>query len=63
MVDYAATQVWAKGVTPSASREGCQNEAIAAKPLNTSSPPTVDGVDRPYRQLVETDAIAIVQLA
>jgi hypothetical protein len=60
MVDYATTQVWAKGVTPSASREGSQNEAVAAKPLNTSSPPTADGVDRPYCQLVETHAIAIV---
>jgi hypothetical protein len=44
MVDYASTQAQTKGVAPSASREGSQAEAVVAKPLNASSPPTADGV-------------------
>jgi hypothetical protein len=34
-----------------------------AKPLNTSPPPTIDGVDRLYLQLAEIHDIAAVQLA
>jgi hypothetical protein len=50
-------------VAPSASREGGQVEATAAKPQ--SAPPllTVDGVDKMYRQLAEIHAITAAQLA
>jgi hypothetical protein len=66
IVDFASTQAWAKGVAPSANREGGggrQIEAVVAKPLSASPPPTTDGVDMMYHQLVEFQAIAIVQLA
>jgi hypothetical protein len=62
MVDYASTQAQTKGVAPSASREGSQAEAVVAKPLNASSPPTADGVDRLFHQLVEIHAITTAQL-
>jgi hypothetical protein len=62
MVDFASTQTRAKGVSPSANREGGQTEATMAKPLNASPPPTIDGVDRLYHQLAEIHAITITQL-
>jgi hypothetical protein len=50
-------------VAPPASHEGGQAEAAAAKPLSTSHPLTIDGVDKMYHQLVEIHAIADAQLA
>jgi hypothetical protein len=49
MVDFASTDARANEVAPSASHEGGQTEAVVAKPLHTSPPPTADGVDRLYR--------------
>jgi hypothetical protein len=57
MVDLASTQAQTKEVAPSASHEGGQTEAPVAKPPNTSPPPTANGVERLYRQLVEIYAI------
>jgi hypothetical protein len=62
MVDFISTQARAKGEAPSASREGSHTEPAAAEPLSASSPPTTDGVDRLYRQLVEIKAITATQL-
>jgi hypothetical protein len=60
MIDYAPIQAWGKGEAPTASREGGQ---AAAKALNASHPPTIDGVDKLYHQLAEIHAIADAQLA
>jgi hypothetical protein len=49
-----------KGEAPTANREGGQ---VAAKALNTSPPPTTNGVDRLYHQLAEIHTIAATQLA
>jgi hypothetical protein len=57
MVDYTSTQARAKGVAPSTSREGSQVGATTVEPLNASSPPTTDGVDRLYCQLAEIHII------
>jgi hypothetical protein len=62
MVDFTSTQAWAKAVAPFTSREGGKTEATMAEPLNTSSPPTLDGVDMLFHQLVEIHAIATAQL-
>jgi hypothetical protein len=50
-------------LTATFSYEGDQAEAIAAKLLSASPPPTIDGVDKMYHQLVEIHAIAVAQLA
>jgi hypothetical protein len=63
MLDFVATQAQAKGAAPSAKREGAQTEAIAAKTPSALPPPTADGVDRMYHQLVEIHAITAAQLA
>jgi hypothetical protein len=62
MVDLAATQAQAKGVAPSTNRKGGQIKTIAATPLNVLPPPSTDGVDGLYHQLVEIHAIAATQL-
>jgi hypothetical protein len=48
MVDFAATQVRAKGVFPSANHKGGQAEAAAATPSNALPRPNIDEVDRLY---------------
>jgi hypothetical protein len=66
MVDLTTTQAQAKGVTPSTNRAGGgggETEAAVAKPPNALPPPTTDGVDMLYHQLVEIYAIAVMQLA
>jgi hypothetical protein len=62
LVDFAATQARTKGAAPSANREGAPTEAATAKPPNASPPPTANGVDRLYRQLMEIHAMTTVQL-
>jgi hypothetical protein len=57
MVDFTSTQAQAKGVAPNTSHVGGKTEATLAKPLNTSPPPTDDGEDRLYHQLVEIHTI------
>jgi hypothetical protein len=42
MVNFTTTQAHAKGVAPSANREGGQTEAAVAKASNASPPPTAD---------------------
>jgi hypothetical protein len=61
MVDFASTQARAKGVAPCANHEVGQTKAALAKPQNASPPPTADGVDMIYRQLVEIHAITAAQ--
>jgi hypothetical protein len=63
MVDFTATQAWAKVAAPSDNHKGSRPKAAMAKPPNASPPPTIDGMDRLYRQLAEIHAIAAVQLA
>jgi hypothetical protein len=63
MVDFTTTQARARGAAPSANREGGQTEAAATKTPLALPSPTIDGVDRMYRQLLEIDAITVVQLA
>jgi hypothetical protein len=46
-----------QGVAPSTSREGSQVGVITVEPLNASSPPTTNGVDRLYCQLAEIHTI------
>jgi hypothetical protein len=62
MVDFTNTHAQAKEVVPPASREGGQTKATAAKPLSSSPPLTVDGVDKMYHQLLEIHIIVVVQL-
>jgi hypothetical protein len=62
MVDLTATQAQTKGSAPSTEREGGQTKAVGTKPLNALPPPSADGVERLYRQLVEVHAIAAMQL-
>jgi hypothetical protein len=63
MVDLPATRAQAKGAAPSANRTGGQIETTTATPLNTLPPPSIDGVDKLYRQLVEIHTIVVAQLA
>jgi hypothetical protein len=60
MIDYVPVQARGKGEELTASREG---GLAAAKALNTSPPPTADGVDKMYHQLAEIYAITATQLA
>jgi hypothetical protein len=62
MVDFTATQSWAKAAAPSANHGGGQTEATTIKTLSALPSPTVDGVDKMYRQLVEIHTIATTQL-
>jgi hypothetical protein len=62
MVDLTTTEAQAKGVAPSANRMEGQIEAAAAKPLNVLPPPSVDGADRLYHQLIEIHTIGATQL-
>jgi hypothetical protein len=63
MVDFTATQSWAKAAAPSANHGGGgQTGATAIKTLSALPSPTVDGVDKMYRQLVEIHTIATTQL-
>jgi hypothetical protein len=48
-----------KGVISTPSCGWGQAEATVAKPPSASPPPTVDGVDKLYRQLAEIHAIAV----
>jgi hypothetical protein len=67
MMDYVSTPSRAKGVDPPPpllmSCEEGHTEATAARPPKASSPPTIDGVDKMYRQLVKIHAIVAMQLA
>jgi hypothetical protein len=63
MVHFTATQARAEGVALSTDLEGGQTKAATAKLLNAFPPPTIDGVDRFYCQLVEIHTIAAAQLA
>jgi hypothetical protein len=60
MMVYAPVQAMRKGEAPTASRDRGQ---AAAKALNASSLPTIDGADKLYRPLAEIHAIAATQLA
>jgi hypothetical protein len=51
-----------KCATTTLRREGGQNEAAMAKPLNVLPPPSADRVDMMYHQLAEIHAIASMQL-
>jgi hypothetical protein len=62
-MDLAATRAQAKRAAHSANREGGQTEAVVAKPLNVRQPPSADGLDRLYHQLVEIHAFVAVQHA
>jgi hypothetical protein len=62
IVYFASTQARANEVTPSASREGAQTEAVVARPLSTSPPLTTNQVDKMYHQLVEFHTITTAQL-
>jgi hypothetical protein len=62
MMDFTSTQARAKGVAPTTSCEESHTEAVAARPLKASPPPTVDGVDKMYCQLAEIHALAATQL-
>jgi hypothetical protein len=62
MMDFTSTQARAKGVAPTTSCEESHTEAVAARPLKASPPPTVDGVDKMYCQLGEIHALAATQL-
>jgi hypothetical protein len=50
-------------VAPSTSHERGHTEATVATPQNVLLPPSIESVDRLYRQLVKIHAIAITQLA
>jgi hypothetical protein len=63
MMDFASTPTHPKGVALTASREEGHTDVIAARSPKDSPPPTADGVDMIYHQLVEIHAIAAVQLA
>jgi hypothetical protein len=62
-MDLAATRAQAKRAAHSANREGGQTEAVVAKPLNVRQPPSTDGLDRLYHQLVEIHAFVAAQHA
>jgi hypothetical protein len=63
MMDYAHVQAWGKGEALPTSHEGSLAMAATTKALSASPPPTINGVDRLYHQLVEIHAIATAQLA
>jgi hypothetical protein len=63
MMDFASTPTHAKGVAPTANHEEGHAKAATARPPNASPPPTIDGVDKMYYQLVEIHAITTVSLA
>jgi hypothetical protein len=63
MMDYVSTPAWAQGLAPTVSREEGHAEATMARPPKASPPPTTDGVDKMYHQLVEIHANATAQLA
>jgi hypothetical protein len=63
MLDFTSTQPQAKEVAPPASREGGQDEATTAKPLNAPPLLTTDGVDKMYHHLAEIHTITTEQLA
>jgi hypothetical protein len=58
MVDLTATRPQVKRAAPFASHEGGQTEAASATPLNALVPPSTDGMDKLYCQLVKIYAIA-----
>jgi hypothetical protein len=58
MMDYATTQAWSEGVISTPYRQWDLAEAIHFSPL-----PTVDEMDRLYRQLAEIHTIGAAQLA
>jgi hypothetical protein len=62
MMDYASTQAQAKGVASTSSRDECHTEAATTRTPKASPPPTVDGVDKMYRQMVEICAITSAQI-
>jgi hypothetical protein len=63
VVDFAATQARAKEAPPFANREEGQTRAAVTKTLSALPPPTTDGVDMMYHELVEIHAITAAQLA
>jgi hypothetical protein len=63
MMDFASTPAHAKGVAPTISHEEGRVESVVARPLKASPPPTTNGVDKMYRQLVEIHTITTAQLA
>jgi hypothetical protein len=57
MMDYATTQARAEGaLLPPHGRWGLA-DAVVAKAMASSPPPTTDEVDRLYRQLTEIHSI------
>jgi hypothetical protein len=63
MVDVTSTQAQVKGLALPVHQGEAQGEAIGAKSPSMPPPPTTDGLDRMYHQLVESHAIAAAQLA
>jgi hypothetical protein len=63
MMDFASIQARPKRVSLTSSREEGHTEAIAARPPKVAIPPTTDGVDKIYHQLVEIHALTAAQLA
>jgi hypothetical protein len=63
MMDFASTPTHTKGVNPTANHEEGHAKAATARPPKASPPPTVDGVDKMYCQLVEIHAITTASLA
>jgi hypothetical protein len=62
MVDLTATRARVKEAASSANRKASQTKTTAATPLNALPPPSVDGMDMLYHQLVEIHTIATAQL-
>jgi hypothetical protein len=63
MIDYAPAQARSKGVISIPSCGWGQSEATMDKAPCASPPPTADGVEELYYQLVDIHAIAVMQLA
>jgi hypothetical protein len=63
VMNYATTQAQPKGVSSMPHRRWGLAEATLAKAMSFSPPPTVDEVDKLYRQLEEIHTIGTMQLA
>jgi hypothetical protein len=57
MMDYATTQAQSEGVISTLRHRHSLAEAIMAKAMSFSPPPTADELDMLYRQLAEIHAI------
>jgi hypothetical protein len=62
-VYYVGTPARTKGVAPTASHVEGHTEAAIARPPKALPPPTTDGVDKMYCQLIEIHAIIAAPLA